>query len=889
MVAMATQDYESKTLTTTERESAHAASRSNATGKRNTLTDFLGAKFAACEQKMGISRKEVTTPRELLRKLTIAQAMLQEIKKQQIEEGAKLKKAKKDTTSNSLESSSTSCSKSEAEEEEDEAYATFTYLMILTAVYLPFLLFLWIRRNIFGTASLVRSLFLGHMLRFGVAFMLLPPSTIKSFLPERAWNFSMRIRRVAEKFWNDKRTQAMIPNWVHVILSVILGVQTDTRAMRGGALEKAKSKGLPLSLIGLGVFTVLAFLVNPDGLTWIILEQIHGFMYNFASQGAGYVQGVRDGTIKITLSEISTALATAVIIVTIVNSIRSNRKKGNPQPQRERTNKQKHKKGKKGRGRHSHQAGLSSNNKNKIRGGHFRSSKEMFQETEEEFPLRSRSLSPSESRRARSMSDTESSIVSIVSDTNTAVSDAPKVDNKMNVDAASIDRASPREQSSVPKLEAVMQIPEDDKSCASSVATAQTNTTEGSSRKMYRKNKGKRGLEKNISSAPSTPRESRKTRFTNTATVLSSPIQHKSEGERVHNSFIDKKNVSTTAIIRKTSDESAPKKKEERSNTGHYFTAPKAKHKKSKADATMCLDENMRLKNAASSPISVSRDQLSPLVPLAPVQSANNATAQRINLPPGLGTDGTIMLENQNLSLENEIHLNSHSLFISPAKMELQAFLSRVGIGGSIFAALMMNLENLDSFALFNDADYRRYGIGSDKRCIIVAMLERRKLNLLADRNRRTVGWNSAVARPPPGLSAPTHNAVVGGSIGVISPAVGSLSASQSSSLPYFSSTTASISSNYSLTPGSSMNSFSVPLSMPMPQIEAGQLRERTSTLESGRNITLPPISPIGHSMLQQPGHSPDCLFYQRPNNDEEIEANLQELGGQMAGSILDF
>jgi len=85
------------------------------------------------------------------------------------------------------------------------------------------------------------------------------------------------------------------------------------------------------------------------------------------------------------------------------------------------------------------------------------------------------------------------------------------------------------------------------------------------------------------------------------------------------------------------------------------------------------------------------------------------------------------------------------------------------------------------------------------------------------------------------------------------------------------------------------MNSFSVPLSMPMPQIEAGQLRERTSTLESGRNITLPPISPIGHSMLQQPGHSPDCLFYQRPNNDEEIEANLQELGGQMAGSILDF
>jgi len=264
MVAMVAQGCETKTLTAAEQMFVHAhehaaSTTSNATtGKRRTITEFVEAKFAACERKLGLSS-------------TISNAKATEID----EENAKMKKGKKDTTSNSLESSSTAMSgKSEIEEEEDEAYATFTYLMILTAVYLPFLFFLWIRRTTFGTASLVRSLFLGHMLRFGVAFMLLPPSTIKSFLPERVWNFSLRMRNVAKKFWNDKRTQAMIPNWAHVILSVILGVQTDTRAMGGGALEKAKSKGLPLSLMGLGLFTVLAFLVNPDGLAWIMLEQI---------------------------------------------------------------------------------------------------------------------------------------------------------------------------------------------------------------------------------------------------------------------------------------------------------------------------------------------------------------------------------------------------------------------------------------------------------------------------------------------------------------------------------------------------------------------------------------------------------------------------------------
>mmetsp|Transcript_11899 Transcript_11899/g.17853 ORF Transcript_11899/g.17853 Transcript_11899/m.17853 type:complete len:875 (+) Transcript_11899:285-2909(+) len=874
MATMVSQDSDSKTQVSVGQESAQAAVISNSEGKRRTITEFVEAKFAACEQKMRLSG-------------TIAKAKATEAD----EENAKLKNGKKDTISNSSESSTTS-GKTEAEEEDEEAYATFTYLMILTAVYLPFLLFLWIRRNVFGTASLVRSLFLGHMLRFGVAFMLLPPSTIKAFLPARVWNFGIKMGNAADKFWNDKRTQAMIPNWVHVIMSVILGVQTDTQAVGGGALEKAKSNGPPLSLMGLGIFTVLAFLVNPDGLTWILIGRLRGSMHTFASQGVDYVQGVRNGTIKITLSEISTILATAVIIVTIVNSIRSNWKKNNPQPHREKANKQKNKKGKKGRGRNNHQGGPTSSHKNKIRGGHFRSTKEMFDETRDESPPRSRSLSPSPSelRRARSLSDTEGSTMSTGSDAITAVLDVPKIENMTEVAPTSRDQTKRETQPSVPKLAPVMQIPEDDKSCSSSVATVQTNTTDGGSRKKNRMNKGKRGLQKSVASAPSTPRGSRRAKAGNSAVIPSLPAQDASEGKREHSSL---------STIKKNSDEKnrlhrdiSRKNKEEAPNRSRSFTSPEVERRKPKANAEVCAERKVSLENHNSSPIfvpCVQSSQLKELAPLAPVGSANNLSVERIRSPPGLGIENPNMLNimNQNFSLENQIQSNSRSP-LSPAKMELHSFLSRICIEGSIFVELMMDLDSLDSFALLTDSDYIRYGIRGGKKAEIMVMLEGRKLNMFADRARKTVGWNCAVVRPPPGLNALAHNAVVGGaSSRYVPPVGGSLSTAQSSSLPYFSSTTSSVASTYSLTPGSSMSSFSMPLGM--PQNEGGQSRERASTLESGRNLTLPPISPIGRSMPQQLGFSPGSLYSQRQHNDEEIEADLQELGGQMAGSILDF
>ena len=53
----------------------------------------------------------------------------------------------------------------------------------------------------------------------------------------------------------------------------------------------------------------------------------------------------------------------------------------------------------------------------------------------------------------------------------------------------------------------------------------------------------------------------------------------------------------------------------------------------------------------------------------------------------------------------------------------------------------------------------------------------------------------------------------------------------------------------------------------------------------SQRNVTLPSISPRNYSAPAPIGHERDMRHF----NDEEIEADLLALGGQMAGSILDF
>jgi hypothetical protein len=163
--------------------------------------------------------------------------------------------------------------KDQKKSEEEDVHATFKYLSIMTALYLPFLLFLWIRRNVLGTGSLVRSLFFGHMLRYGVAFLLLPPSVTKSFVPEPMWNFGVRCLHRLEKWWKDEKIQAIIPTWVHFVLKIVLGINTDKNTSSLGS-QIGNNAGISPPLMALGIFTLMLFVVHPDGLTWIMLGQM---------------------------------------------------------------------------------------------------------------------------------------------------------------------------------------------------------------------------------------------------------------------------------------------------------------------------------------------------------------------------------------------------------------------------------------------------------------------------------------------------------------------------------------------------------------------------------------------------------------------------------------
>ena len=629
-------------------------------------------------------------------------------------------------------------------------------------------------------------------------------------------------------------------------------------------------------------------------------------------------------------SEISGTLASIIIIVTIVNGVLSNRKKNMSVSQREKAGKHKHKRGKKARGRNFH-GGSSAGNKGRIRGGHYRSTKDIYDDQRETSPLpETRSLSPS--RRMRTLSD-EDSTVSTASGSIQPILDGPCVDRKDSSSGStqeSLTHTHVRqvetklEENSVPPV----QVGDDEKSCTSSVATAQTNATENGGRKKNRRNKGKRGGQKIAASAPLTPRCNKKTNPGMHSTTSPSTFQNMSDHSRVQNPGPDKKNLrktrqnqkertghgrgltsSTTASVRKTKQQ--PR---EQQNRRRSFTAPEINASQKNRLSEVCRvtfnAEQNESASLASLPISRTPQEpvkLEPLTPMFP--SMNEARKQDFGheLSLGIQHQNGLSGELEKISMQNSartyLNPNESLLINSPATNELSAFLVRLGLVGSIYAELMADLASVDSFALFTDADYIKYGIGPAQRAEIISHLENRNLRRAIENNQNSVGWNNTIVRPPPGLGAPSmaSDPVVGGASRIVSPLVGTGSNNSLNMLPYFSSASTPVPSTYSLTLGSSLNSFSVPLGM--PQFKSDELRgvstnpvplrmtERNGDELRGRvtnHITLPPISPLLQN-IHPSGQSSGYVFAQQEHNDEEIEAGLQELGGQMAGSILDF
>ena len=159
----------------------------------------------------------------------------------------------------------------EFDEEEDgeDGSAAFldraSFLTLLTTLYVPLLL-LWLRRSMFGTASLLRSLLIGHALRLLLAYAIVLPDVP----PAWASDLSGRVRKTAA--------------WRYVVgmgvflIEAIVGPEDGHGGVQGGSGGQNHRGGAetwpPPALMVLAVFTVVAFIVHPDGLTWIMLGKM---------------------------------------------------------------------------------------------------------------------------------------------------------------------------------------------------------------------------------------------------------------------------------------------------------------------------------------------------------------------------------------------------------------------------------------------------------------------------------------------------------------------------------------------------------------------------------------------------------------------------------------
>ncbi len=152
---------------------------------------------------------------------------------------------------------------------------------------------------------------------------------------------------------------------------------------------------------------------------------------------------IKDGTIKITLAELSGVIAGIIIIVTIFRAVINTTPPTEKvrAPHREKRG-HKHKKGKKGKGGRHHQRSSADSGKSTIKsGGHYRSSRDLYEpddniNTTTTATPRSRSSSPS--TRDRSESDMVATAVSTLSDSGNVTCydfSASGCNEKQNIDS----------------------------------------------------------------------------------------------------------------------------------------------------------------------------------------------------------------------------------------------------------------------------------------------------------------------------------------------------------------------------------------------------------------------------------------------------------------------
>jgi hypothetical protein len=268
------------------------------------------------------------------------------------------------------------------------------------------------------------------------------------------------------------------------------------------------------------------------------------------------------------------------------------------------------------------------------------------------------------------------------------------------------------------------------------------------------------------------------------------------------------------------------------------------------------------------------------------VESIGKYPSQSLNQPPGIVRYGLP---------DYSAYAQSDSRY-DPKKIELAAFLARVGLVGSACADLLRDLLDVDALAALTPQQLYFYNVGDEKQMEIAALLKARELRLLQQQMQRmpqpSVHTTSPVIRPPPGLG-----------FGCPSPNLEPTNAAATLQTKPVQPIMRPLTQTRSFTPDSTSDFI---LSSPVSCTSANNVSRNNFTLQSLRasddnamangNVVDPLIqASFHHNQPSRPLPIGSRLFSsvtrveRVQTEDEKIDADLQQLGDQMAGSILDF
>ena len=533
------------------------------------------------------------------------------------------------------------------------------------------------------------------------------------------------------------------------------------------------------------------------------------------------------------------------------------------------------KKGKKGR--HGRQNNHNARGRGKVRGGHFRSSKDLY---ESPTRNRSRSRSPTPPRPEKKQFEEKGAETDNIVDEingNTHPSNAPTEKSRTHTDSTESLTTHSHHSNSLSKLRpysvdsSLPQLSDDVSSCSS--ITGSLIDVPGS--------KPLKGVLEEADRKSNRRKHKNHKRGKNSTAVGLQCHSSQASTFRCPPGFIaDDPAMTPTRVSPLTLSNPSPSPYKGSDTVSSISPARKTisrppSHNKGKhnANRSRASTSDGTVKHAHSAPL-----------PSTSANAYNNSSrfqtqSQSLNQPPGIVRYG---LPDYSIYAQNDSRYD-------PKKIELAAFLTRVGLVGSACADLLRDLQDVDSLAALSPQQLYMYNVRNEKQMEIAALLKARELRLLQLRMQNTCSaTSSSVIRPPPGLGfGSAHSSSSSAVAPIRSKPVQPISRPLAQARSF---TPDDNTSGLLLSSPTSSNSNHLPNNFNLQSLRSSV--DNSGPLGNASNPIMQAsfqhdssrLSPIG-SRLFSPTIQAECV----QSEDDKIDADLQQLGDRMAGSILDF